>query len=204
MKQTKPNPPAFCLRTTPFGPVAILWSPWEDRPKISRILISHPKIPAGHTLKKSFPDAVASSCGEIDILIDQIEASLNGAVIEYSLDALRLDLSPPFYRRVLRANYAIPRGSVTTYKLLAEHLENPLGARAVGTAMATNPFPIVIPCHRVIRSDGSLGGYGGGTEMKRALLTREGVAFDAGGHVAAGFIWRPGSPSRIASGRGNS
>jgi methylated-DNA-[protein]-cysteine S-methyltransferase len=192
MKQIKTHPLAFCLRTTPFGPTAILWSPWGGRPKIAQILISHPEIPAGHTLKKRFPDAVASSCGEIDILVDQIEASMNGADIEFSLDALRLDLSPPFYERVLRANYAIPRGSVTTYKLLAEHLENPLGARAVGTAMATNPFPIVIPCHRVIRSDGSLGGYGGGTEMKRALLTREGVAFDASGHVTASCIGRPG------------
>jgi methylated-DNA-[protein]-cysteine S-methyltransferase len=203
MKQTKTNPSAFCLRATPFGPVAVLWSPWGDRPKISHILISHPKIPAGHALRKFFPDAVASSCGEIDILVDQIEASLNGADIEFSLDALRLDLSPPFYQRVLRANHAIPRGSVTTYKLLAVHLENPQGARAVGTAMATNPFPIVIPCHRVIRSDGTLGGYGGGTEMKRALLTREGVAFCNGGHVATSFIWRPIPASRIASSRGD-
>jgi len=203
MKHTKTLPPAFCLRATPFGPVAVLWSPWGGRPKITRILISHPEIPAGHTLEKSFPDAVASSCGEIDILVDQIEASLNGADIRFSLDALRLDLCPPFYQRVLRANHAIPRGSVTTYKILAEHLENPRGARAVGTAMATNPFPIVIPCHRVIRSDSTLGGYGGGTEMKRALLEREGVAFHDASHIAAGFIWRPGPASRIASGRSN-
>jgi len=176
MKQTKTNPPAFCLRATPFGPVAVLWSPWGGQPKIFQILISHPEIPAGHTLEKFFPDAVASSCGEIDILVDQIEASLNGADIQFSLAALRLDLCPPFYQRVLRANHAIPRGKVSTYKLIATHLENPRAARAVGTALATNPFPIVIPCHRVIRSDGTLGGYGGGLEMKRKLLEMEGVA----------------------------
>jgi methylated-DNA-[protein]-cysteine S-methyltransferase len=190
MKQTKTNPSAFCLRATPFGPVAVFWSPWGGRPKIYKILISHPEIPAGNALRKFFPDAVASSCGEIDILVDQIEASLNGSDLEFSLDVLRLDLSPPFYQRVLRANHAIPRGRVTTYKLLAEHLGNPQGARAVGTAMATNPFPVVIPCHRVIRSDGALGGYGGGMEMKRVLLTREGIAFRDAGHVAPHSIWK--------------
>ncbi|MCK7468651.1 MAG: MGMT family protein [Desulfosudis oleivorans] len=55
--------------------------------------------------------------------------------------------------------------------------------RAVGQALATNPFPIIVPCHRAVRSSGELGGYQGGPAMKRALLEREGVAFDAAGRV---------------------
>jgi methylated-DNA-[protein]-cysteine S-methyltransferase len=203
MKQKKPPPLAFCLRATPFGPVAVLWSSRSGKPIITRILISHPETPAVHTLEKLFPDAVDSSCGEIDILVDQIEASLNGVNIQFSLDAVHLDLCPPFFQRTLRANYAIPRGSVSTYKLIAEHLENPRGARAVGTAMATNPFPIIIPCHRLIRSDGTLGGYGGGLEMKQKLLEMEGVAFLDSGSIADNFVWPPKAASRITVRRGD-
>jgi len=186
MIQTKIDSLAFRLLATPFGPVAVLWSPWEDRPGIYHILISSPELSALKAREKSFPDAVASSCAEVDILADQIEASLNGTDIQFSLDVLRLDLCSPFQQQVLRADYAIPRGSVSTYKLLAEHVGNPRGARAVGTALATNPFPIVIPCHRVIRSDGNLGGFGGGTEMKQKLLEIEDVAFHDTGLVATG------------------
>lgn len=190
MKQTKTHPPAFCLRATPFGPVAVLWSIYRGTPKIGQILISNPEISARQTVEKFFPEAVASSCPEIDILVDQMEAFLNGADIQFSLDMLHLDLCSPFQQQVLRTDYAIPRGSVSTYRLIAEHIGSPRGARAIGTAQATNPFPIVIPCHRVVRSDGALGGYGGGPEMKRTLLEREGVAFRDAGHVATHSIWR--------------
>jgi methylated-DNA-[protein]-cysteine S-methyltransferase len=186
MKQTKIHSPAFCLHATPFGPVAVLWSIYRGTPKIGRILISKPEISAREAFEKLFPDAVASSFPEIDILDDQMEGFLNGSDIQFSLDTVRLDLCSPFQQQVLRANHAIPRGSVSTYRLIAEHIGNPHGARAVGTALATNPFPIVIPCHRVIRSDSALGGYGGGMTMKRTLLEREGVAFRDAGHIATG------------------
>jgi methylated-DNA-[protein]-cysteine S-methyltransferase len=187
MKHTNIHPPAFCLRETPFGPVAALWSIHESAPKIFRIVLSGREISIGSALKKFCPDAVASSCAEINILADQIEALTNGANIEFPLAMVRLDLYSAFQQKVLCANYAVPRGGVSTYKLVAKRLGNPGAVRAVGTALATNPFPIVIPCHRVIRSDGSLGGYGGGLEMKRRLLEMEGVVFcDAGNGVAGG------------------
>ena len=178
MKQTKTHPLAFCLRATPFGPVAVLWSLYRGTPKIGQILISKPEFSAQQAVEKFFADAVASSCEEIDILVGQIEALLNGEDIKFSLDAVRLDLCSPFQQQVLRADHAIPRGSVSTYRLIAKHIGNPRSARAVGTAQATNPFPIVIPCHRVIRSDGTLGGYGGGLEMKRRILEMEGIDID--------------------------
>ncbi|EFK10557.1 6-O-methylguanine DNA methyltransferase, DNA binding domain protein [delta proteobacterium NaphS2] len=88
-----------------------------------------------------------------------------------------------FQQRVLRAEHGIPRGSVSTYKIIAIYLGNPGGARAVGNALANNPFPLIVPCHRAIRSDRHLGGYQGGFEMKQALLTKEGIAFDNVGRV---------------------
>ena len=69
-----------------------------------------------------------------------------------------------FQESVLRAEATeIPRGRVSTYKLIAEHVGTHNGARAVGTALARNPFPLIVPCHRAIRSDRRLGGYQGGS-----------------------------------------
>jgi methylated-DNA-[protein]-cysteine S-methyltransferase len=84
---------------------------------------------------------------------------------------------------VLLAEYRILRGSVSTYKLIAKHLGKQNGARAVGNALAANPFPVIVPCHRAIRSDRHLGGYQGGLAMKRALLYQESIQFDSAGRV---------------------
>lgn len=83
-------------------------------------------------------------------------------------------VSNEFDLKVLHLVFKIPRGEVKTYKEVAESMES-RAWRAVGSAMARNPFPLVIPCHRVVRSDLNLGNYGGGVEMKRELLTKEGV-----------------------------
>jgi methylated-DNA-[protein]-cysteine S-methyltransferase len=82
-----------------------------------------------------------------------------------------------FHRQVLLAAARIPRGSVMTYGGLARALGKPRAARAVGRALATNPVPLVIPCHRVVASDGSLGGYSarGGVSTKLQLLRLEGA-----------------------------
>jgi methylated-DNA-[protein]-cysteine S-methyltransferase len=79
-----------------------------------------------------------------------------------------------FQQGVWTALRAIPAGTTVSYGALAEHLGNPKAVRAVGLANGSNPIPIVIPCHRVIGSNGSLTGYGGGLERKRWLLAHEG------------------------------
>lgn len=88
---------------------------------------------------------------------------------------MNIDLSETtdFRRAVLEHLVTIPYGETCTYTQVAEAVGRPRAVRAVGSACATNPVPIVIPCHRVLRSDGSLGGYAGGLDMKRTLLELE-------------------------------
>jgi len=79
-----------------------------------------------------------------------------------------------FQRRVLFATLTIPKGQTRTYKQIASKIGRPNAYRAVGTALKRNPLPIIIPCHRVIKSDGTLGNYSsGGTKRKFALLKEE-------------------------------
>jgi methylated-DNA-[protein]-cysteine S-methyltransferase len=152
-------------------------------------LLSRPGVSPEHLVKAAFADSISYSCAEVEVVADQVVAFLAGEDIRFSLDIARLDLCSTFQQKVLRAEYGIPRGSVSTYQRMARHLGDSKGARAVGTALANNPFPIIIPCHRAIRSDGTLGGYQGGLGMKRALLEMEGVRFDRKGRLVAGEIF---------------
>ncbi len=91
---------------------------------------------------------------------------------------LRFDLRglTPFEQAVLRKTREIPRGEIRPYGWVAREIGRPAAVRAVGTALANNPIPYFIPCHRVVRTDGHIGNYGGGgPEAKRAILTMEGV-----------------------------
>jgi methylated-DNA-[protein]-cysteine S-methyltransferase len=87
--------------------------------------------------------------------------------------ALDWQLMTDFGRRVLEATAAIPYGSVSTYGEVATFAGSPRGSRAAGNALGANPLPIVLPCHRVLRSGGNLGGYTGGLSRKRTLLAIE-------------------------------
>jgi O-6-methylguanine DNA methyltransferase len=104
-----------------------------------------------------------------------------GAKIENELRGkrrLRFDLRglTPFEQAVLRKTREIPRGEIRPYGWVAREIGRPAAVRAVGTALANNPIPYFIPCHRVVRTDGHIGNYGGGgPEAKRAILNMEGV-----------------------------
>ena len=80
---------------------------------------------------------------------------------------------PGFYRRVLRVTAKVPFGEVITYSQAAERAGSARAFRAAGSALGSNPIPIVVPCHRVVRSGGDIGNYGGGPELKRFLLKLE-------------------------------
>jgi len=134
-------------------------------------------------LIKLFPNSEAATCSEIDVIADDIETFFRGEDIRFSLEIVRMDLCSEFQQEVLRAEHGIPCGAVSTYQRIARHVGRPRGARAVGNALANNPFPIIIPCHRAIRTDLTIGGYQGGIKMKRTLLETEGIDFDETGHV---------------------
>jgi len=109
-------------------------------------------------------------------LQQQIIAYFAGKTIDFSSNIpLRLDGLSPFTKRVLSACRKIQPGRTLTYSQLAERTGKPRAARAVGTALAKNPIPLIIPCHRVVRSDGTPGGFTapGGTGLKRKLLNLE-------------------------------
>ena len=171
------------IQPTAFGSVAVIWTEVDRNPKVVRVLVSKPGSPAEDRVAELHPDSQPCSCPEIDDLASGIEGLLEGQAIDFSLALAKLDLCGAFQQCVLRAEHAIPRGSVSTYQRIAAHLGKPNGARAVGNALARNPFPLIVPCHRAIRSNRHLGGYQGGVEMKRALLEMEGVSFDAAGRA---------------------
>ncbi len=89
-------------------------------------------------------------------------------------EPLDLSLVPPFTQRVLRATARIPYGEVRPYAWVARQIGRSKAARAVGQSLHINPLAHIIPCHRVVASDNTLGGYGGGPQMKRWLLSLEG------------------------------
>jgi len=172
------------IKSTPFGSVGVIWNGVNDNPKIVRILLSKPGFSAEDQVSELYPNSQASSCAEIDDIATAIKGFLEGEEIEFSLDVADLSLCSEFQQLVLCAEHQIPRGSISAYRLIAKYLGKRNAARAVGNALANNPFPLIVPCHRAIRSDRHLGGYQGGLEMKRALLEKEGIPFDGAGRVA--------------------
>jgi methylated-DNA-[protein]-cysteine S-methyltransferase len=111
-------------------------------------------------------------------LADRLKAYFDGDF--RALDRISVDpVGTPFQRDVWRALLRIPAGQTWSYAELARAVGRPDAVRAVGAANGANPIPIVIPCHRVIGTDGRLVGYGGGLERKRWLLEHEGVLVPA-------------------------
>ncbi|HVN71721.1 MAG TPA: methylated-DNA--[protein]-cysteine S-methyltransferase [Desulfomonilia bacterium] len=183
MRDTSISYPFSCLRDTPFGPVALLWSVHKGVPKILRIVLSKPGVSARDRVHNRFSGLTPSTFSEIDSTAERITAFLEGEDVRFSLDILLMDMCTVFQQKVLRAEFSIPRGKVSTYQRIAGHSGYDKAARPVGSALARNPFPVVIPCHRAVRTDRTLGGFHGGLEMKKALLELEGVLFDSQGRV---------------------
>lgn len=118
----------------------------------------------------------AETLVEMERLADEMRRYFAGERIEFSV-GVALDGLTDWRRRVLTKSAEIPYGEVMTYGQLAADVGSPKASRAVGQAMAANPVPIIVPCHRVVAASGSLGGFSGGIEWKRRLLALEGVEF---------------------------
>ena len=167
----------YLISPSRLGEFGIIWQMRIDQPRILRLTLpgSQPRLEPA--LKVYFPGAVKGSQPTMEVLAGDIRRYLDGGEVDFDLQWLAWEVCSDFQAGVLRAEFGIPQGWVSTYGRIADHLGLPGGGRAVGNALAANPFPLLIPCHRAVRSTGELGGYQGGLEMKKALLEMEGVAF---------------------------
>jgi methylated-DNA-[protein]-cysteine S-methyltransferase len=125
-------------------------------------------------LLAAFPDRPLERGAALDAVRRQLDRYFKVRRFEFET---RVDLSDvtPFQRKVLLETAKVPAGRYTTYSQVAARAGRPKAARAAGNALHDNPVAIIIPCHRVLRGDGSLGGYGGGLPAKEWLLRHEGA-----------------------------
>jgi methylated-DNA-[protein]-cysteine S-methyltransferase len=175
--------PFYELIPTAFGRMGIVWWKAAAGPRVRQVFLSRGRKPAKRAVLEEYPAARRLASPGIVRLGHSIQRFFEGEAIVFDLDMIALEVCGEFQRQVLLAEHGIPRGRVSTYGRIARHVGSPGSSRAVGRALATNPFPIIIPCHRAVRADGEIGGYQGGSEMKRALLAMEGVEFAARGTV---------------------
>ena len=156
---------------------------YSNNRKIVRIALPQKSLEeAVYEISKYHPKYHLSN--ENNNIAQKISSMYFGENLDFDLNLLELDLGESFperstlktsfERKVILEVAKIPYGCVLTYKEIAKSI-NSHAYRAVGTAIGKNPFPIVIPCHRVIRSDGKVGGFGGGTPMKVEMLENEGI-----------------------------
>ena len=126
-----------------------------------------------YIIASRYKEKPLKSKSEFSDIAKQLKEYING-------DRRKFDIkyeitTTPFVTKVLKETEKVPYGQVKTYKEIAELIGNPKSYRAVGNALASNPLPIIIPCHRIVRSNGKLGGFGGRPDLKRKLLSLEGV-----------------------------
>lgn len=161
---------SYAEMATPLWPLLVAWGPngvsaverADERDRFEIDYLARTGRPVAKVAK--VPKSIARA----------VERRMRGERIE----GPRVDLSAlnEFQRRVLAKTMEIPHGEVRPYSWVADEIGHPRAQRAVGTALAHNPIPFIIPCHRVVRSDGHIGQYGaGGPQAKRAVLAWEGL-----------------------------
>jgi O-6-methylguanine DNA methyltransferase len=170
--------------------IGLVWDYAGKKLRVEYIYLPNPKRKLKERIVKDYPEINKSPHkipGGID---DRIAKLYFGKKENIDLSLLNLSKLTDFSAKVLKQACKIQRGKVATYSGLAGKIGVKGAARAVGTALANNPFPLIMPCHRVVRADGSLGGFGGGLAMKRELLTKEGISLDRKRRVPATYFWK--------------
>lgn len=155
---------------TDFGWVGILGSEMGLR----QLMLPQPTPQAALKALSSWLADDAEGKGSFGDLPQRIRAYFRGEPVLFP-DALDMTGLSPFRRAVYEVARAIPRGETRSYGWVAAAAGSPGAARAVGQAMAHNPWAIIVPCHRIVRTDGGLGGFGGGLELKERMLGVEGA-----------------------------
>ncbi|HVS29785.1 MAG TPA: methylated-DNA--[protein]-cysteine S-methyltransferase [Solirubrobacteraceae bacterium] len=158
---------------TPVGPVVVACT----RQGLVRVAYADAPHWVLAQLAKRVSPRILRLPGGVDDVRRQLDEYFAGRRDDFEL-TLDWRLTDGFQRRVLRNTATIPRGQVSTYTEIARAAGSPRAARATGNALGANPLAIVVPCHRVVRTGGALGGYGGGLDAKRYLLSLEGALKD--------------------------
>jgi methylated-DNA-[protein]-cysteine S-methyltransferase len=162
---------AYATVDTPVGPVLAAKTPRG----VVRMAYPRDSMDAVLTeLAREISPRVLESPSELDPVRRELEEYFEQRRHDFDL-AIDWRLSHGFRRRALESLTGIPYGGTITYKELADRAGSPRAHRAAGSACGSNPIPIVVPCHRVVRVGGELGGYGGGPEIKEFLLDLEGA-----------------------------
>jgi methylated-DNA-[protein]-cysteine S-methyltransferase len=160
----------WAVEDTPIGPLTLAATPAG----VVRIGFGREDVVLDELASEVSPRVVYLP-GRLDEVRRELEEYFGGRRRSFDVPVDRR-LSRGYRRTVLEAlSREVPYGHTVSYKELAERTGNPKASRAVGSAMATNPIPIVVPCHRVLRTGGALGGYGGGLDTKVWLLRHEGA-----------------------------
>jgi methylated-DNA-[protein]-cysteine S-methyltransferase len=162
---------AYASMDSPFGPLLLAKTP---RGLVRVNLPSYDQEETLEELAARVSPRLLEAPARLDDARRQLDLYFEGKLTEFELP-LDWRLSKDFRLRALRAIAGIPYGQTRSYTQIATSAGNERAVRAAGTACGANPIPIVVPCHRVLRSGGALGGYGGGLPMKESLLELEGV-----------------------------
>jgi methylated-DNA-[protein]-cysteine S-methyltransferase len=162
---------AYATVDTPIGPMLAAATPR------GLVYVSFPETPSDKALEalsSRLSPRILEAPERLDEVRRELEQYFEGKRRHFELP-LDWSLSTGFHRRVLRATARIDYGSVRSYTEIAARAGSPRAIRAAGNALGANPIPVVVPCHRVVRTGGGLGGYGGGLDRKEYLLRLEGA-----------------------------
>ena len=162
---------AYTTIDSPFGP---LLAASTERGLVRLAFPEEPEDSVLERLSARISPRILRAPGRFDAVARELDEYFAGRRRAFDTE-LDWSLIGPFGRRVLGVAAAIPYGGVLSYAEVALEAGSPRGSRAAGNALGSNPIPIVVPCHRVLRTGGALGGYGGGLERKRWLLELEGA-----------------------------
>lgn len=177
----------FKLVETPIGKCTIVYK--EEKRKVKVVQILLPRKSIAKLLSALYPDAYEGEHEKILALENEIHEYFTGVKKKISMHLLDTTICYPLQLKVLKTERTIPYGKTASYGWVARQIST-RAYRAVGNALARNPFPIVIPCHRVVRSDRTLSGFQGGLTMKQKLLEMEGVEFDSKGRVGLDYFMK--------------
>lgn len=162
---------AYCEVDSPLGTLLAVATP------DGLVKLGYPNVPAAAQLEElaaKVSPRLLESPARLDPVRRELGEYFAGRRRDFELE-IDWQLTAGFIQKVLRETARIPFGETRSYAEMATSAGSPRAFRAAGSALGANPIPIVVPCHRVLRSGGGLGGYGGGLDVKRTLLQLEGV-----------------------------